>query len=177
VRTKDGVSRFAYGGFAYGVAESFPIFRTSWESLDRRQLSDTPFHRTPDTHCLRKGRSLYNARREQAVYCSFQAYRWFSSTASLAVRQLRCPCHGAPLTTSARRYLGQLQPSHSRPGLPGPRSQAQGSAETKHTRQPAAAHHWSAGCPNANTINLHVSHQPYFGACSSRRRAPCRVLS
>jgi hypothetical protein len=43
VRTKDGI--------AYGGAESFPIFRTSWEPLDRRQLSDTPFHRIPVPNC------------------------------------------------------------------------------------------------------------------------------
>jgi hypothetical protein len=71
-RDNDGVSRLAYGGLAHGDAESFPIFRTSWKSLDRRQLSDILFHRTPDTHCLRKGRSLYNARREQGVYRSFK---------------------------------------------------------------------------------------------------------
>jgi hypothetical protein len=72
----------AYGGFAYG-GEPFPIFRASEESLDRRQLSDSPFHCTPDTRCLRRDRSLYNARRERAVYRSFktQAFEWFSSAA------------------------------------------------------------------------------------------------
>jgi len=59
-------------GLASGGAELLPIFRISSESLDRRQLSDTPFHCTPDTHCHRTGRLLYNARREQAAYRSFK---------------------------------------------------------------------------------------------------------
>src|SRR6185312_13101786 len=59
-------------GLASGGAELLPIFRISSESLDRRQLSDTPFHRTPDTHCRQEVRSLYNARREQAAYRSFK---------------------------------------------------------------------------------------------------------
>ena len=121
----------AYGGFAYG-GESFPNFRTSEGSLDHRQLNDIPFHRTPDTRCLRRSRSLYNARREQAVYRSFktQAFEWCSSAAISYPTNHARPCpfnlggHGTRVsrilladgisaairenTTSTRRYLVQL---------------------------------------------------------------------
>jgi hypothetical protein len=87
-------------GLASGGAELLPIFRISSESLDRRQLSDTPFHRTPDTHCRQEVRSLYNARREQAAYRSFkpQSCGRFSSIAADASRQLSGRSHAVGAT-------------------------------------------------------------------------------
>ena len=60
--------------FGTDAGEFLLVFRISWKSLDRRQLTDTPFHRTADIHSLRKVPSLYNARREQVVCRSFKTY-------------------------------------------------------------------------------------------------------
>jgi hypothetical protein len=66
----------------------------------------------------------------------------------LLARRIVAPRRNELVVDRLREAEALLHVRHDRPGLtPDHRSQAQGSAETKHTRQPAAAHHWSAGCP------------------------------